>query len=69
MNFLGFCRLAGLGVVALAIVGCNNSSSSSRAVPADVSVTETEAARFLTQATFGPTTEEIDQVADLGGQV
>lgn len=66
MNFLGLFRLLGLGIVILGVAACNNGGSSSIAAPADLSVTETEAARFLTQATFGATIDETDQAANLG---
>ncbi len=67
MRFLGLFRFLGLGIVVFGIAGCNNGGSSSRAGLGDLP-TKTEAARFLMQATFGATMDEIDHVANLDYQ-
>ena len=59
------CRVvaaAALGVLA----ACGGSSGGGTAEPADLPATRAEAARFLTQATFGPTEGEIERVMAIG---
>ena len=59
-------RAAGAVVAALVLVlaGCGGSKEEEAVV--DVPPSRSEAARFLTQASFGPTTAEIDRVMALG---
>ncbi len=52
-----------IAAMALALAACGGSKEEA---VADVPASRSEAARFLTQATFGPTSAEIDRVMALG---
>lgn len=57
-----------IGLPLLVIAGCDRGGSSSAVGTSDsgaVAVTQADAARFLTQATFGPTMAEIDRMVGM----
>ena len=64
-------RLALAGALAVALAGCGGGSSGGSdtggsAPPAETPTARNDAARFLTQATFGPTDADIDRVMAIG---
>ncbi|MEO8808427.1 MAG: DUF1800 domain-containing protein, partial [Burkholderiaceae bacterium] len=63
-------HMALAGVFAAALAGCGGGSSgggdTGGSAPPETSASRSEAARFLTQATFGPTDADIDRVMAIG---
>lgn len=58
---------SGSGAVTTSFVPCTSSlGSASGGTPTDRPTTQAEAARFLTQATFGPTPADIDRLMQIG---
>ena len=62
-----WCCRAAVGVAAAALTACGGGSGGPQSeAAADVPASRQEAARFLTQATFGPTERDVDAVMALG---
>ena len=59
-------RHASAAVVLALLAACGGSGGGPDAAPADLPASRAEAARFLAQATFGPTESAIDRVMTLG---
>jgi uncharacterized protein (DUF1800 family) len=59
-------RLALAALLAAALVACGGNKSEDETVVDPVPASRSEAARFLTQATFGPTDADVDRVMSIG---
>ena len=63
------CRWALSSVLAAALMACGaggGDESPPPITPQDLPTSRTEAARFLTQATFGPIDADIDRISSIG---
>ena len=75
MKFTGWRQRLVLCMTALMLLSCSGGSSSEPVAvtppianppPPSVSISQTAAAKFLTQSSFGPTTEDITRMSDMG---